>query len=102
MEKNNNKLPIKHNNTELYSWLTSQRIRYKNKPPSITPDQIEKLLSIGFDLEGKGNERNYQQWLLMFDEYKTFIQHNHREPIAKIENKLYIWAQTQRSHFANT
>jgi superfamily II DNA or RNA helicase len=94
----NNKVPTKNTSKDLNSWLYSQRFRYKNG--TLSDEQIFKLTAIGFDLEGKGKDRNEQKWLSQFAEYKQFIENNGREPSVVTENKLYIWVQSQRAHYA--
>lgn len=94
----NNKIPTRNNHKDYNSWLYSQRARYKIN--TLTDEQIEKLKSIGFDLEGKGNEVNEEKWLSQFNDYKSFVNDNGREPSVVTENKLYIWVQSQRAHYA--
>jgi superfamily II DNA or RNA helicase len=93
-----NKIPTKASNKDLYSWLYSQRSRYKNG--TLLNEQIANLITIGFDLEGKGKEINEQKWLAQFTEYKQFVEFNGKEPSVVTENKLYIWVQSQRAHYA--
>ncbi|PZX10895.1 helicase associated protein [Breznakibacter xylanolyticus] len=96
--QDNNKIPTRNDNKDLNSWLYSQRARFKNG--FLTAEQINCLESIGFDLEGKGKEINEQKWLSQFAEYKQFVENNGREPSVVTENKLYIWVQSQRAHYA--
>ncbi len=96
----NGKLPTKVSNKELYIWLMSQRTVYKKG--NLNNTQIQLIKSIGFDLEGLGLEANEQKWLEQFNEYKKFITENNREPSLVNENKLYVWAQTQRALKAGT
>ena len=96
--QDNDKVPTRNTNKDLHSWLYSQRFRYKNG--TLSEEQIIKLTTIGFDLEGKGKEINEQKWLSQYSEYKQFVENNGREPSVVTENKLYIWVQSQRAHYA--
>lgn len=94
----NQKIPTLKQNKDYCSWLYSQRIRFKNG--TLNKIQISKLQMLGFDLLGLGKEMNELKWLSQYKEYKQFIKKNKREPSLTYENKLYVWAQSQRAHFA--
>lgn len=91
----NGKIPTKNAHKDFNSWLYSQRSVFKNG--NLDEEQITKLKSIGFDLEGLGKEKNEEKWLEKFEEYKKFKEQNGREPGPTNENQLYIWVQTQRA-----
>ena len=68
------KIPTRHSNKELYNWLCSQRIRFKNN--RLNKYEINQLKSIEFDLEGKGNEKKRDRWLEMYDNLVAFKKDN--------------------------
>lgn len=98
------KIPTRHSNKELYSWLSSQRIRFKNN--RLNKYEINQLKSIEFDLEGKGNEKNRDKWLEMYDNLVAFRQDNPdswpRFGADGLEGKLYNWCQANRQAQAGT
>jgi hypothetical protein len=94
----NGKIPTKLENAYYYGWLYNQKNFYKNG--TLSDEQVVKLGSIGFDLEINKNEVNAEKWLSQFNEYKNFIDKYGHEPSVVTENKLYIWVQTQRAHYA--
>jgi superfamily II DNA or RNA helicase len=101
----NGKVPTKTSNKDFYSWLHSQRTRYK-KFGTLSNNQIELLKSIGFDMEGRGNEKKRDRWLEMYENLVAFRQDNlDRWPrFGKdgLEGKLYNWCQANRQAQAGT
>src|SRR5690606_33077450 len=96
--KENDKIPTRNDNKDFNSWLYSQRARYNNG--TLPEEQIEKLKSVGFDLEGKGNEVNEQKWQSRLKEYVEFLDTNGNEPSYfgdEYEKALYLWASAQRA-----
>ena len=102
--KINGRTPTRNSNKELNSWLYSQRTRYKNG--SLDESQFEKLISIGFDLEGKGNEKKRDKWLEMYDNLVAFRKDNPdswpKFGADGLEGKLYNWCQANRQAQAGT
>ncbi|CAM3796786.1 DEAD/DEAH box helicase [Pontibacter korlensis] len=97
----NGRTPTYKADKQLYSWLQSQRTRYQNG--NLHPEQIEKLGSVKFDLEGQGKEANEQKWLYKLDSYQSFLEQNGREPSyfnGEGEKQLYNWAAAQRAAMA--
>ena len=88
-------IPTKTKNKDFNSWLYSQRTRYKNG--NLSDDQINKLKSIGFDLDGLGKVRNENKWLEQFNKLKKFIETENRYPGPAREKELYTWVQAQRA-----
>ena len=102
--ENNGRTPTKHSNKDLNSWLYSQRSRYKNG--TLNESQIEQLNSIGFDLEGKGNENKRDRWLEMYGNLVAFRKDNPgswpKSGADGLEGKLYNWCQANRQAQAGT
>jgi superfamily II DNA or RNA helicase len=100
----NNKIPTRHNNKDFNTWLYSQRTTYKKG--NLSNDQIEKLNSIKFDLEGVGNEKRKDKWLEMYENLASYKQSNPDSwPTYKskgIEGKLFNWIQANRQAKAGT
>jgi len=97
-----NKLPTRNTQKNFYSWLGSQRAVYKNG--NLTEEQINKLASIGYDIEAKGKEKFQQNWLKQFNTYKDFRAKYDKDPsyssTDKNERTLYTWVQSQRAVMA--
>lgn len=100
-------LPTRATNKDFYSWLYSQRTRYKNG--TLSEAQINSLKSISFDLEGRGNEKKRDRWLEMYNELCDFRENNpNRWPKSKRsggnakEAQLYNWCQANRQAEAGT
>lgn len=98
------KIPTRHSNKDYNSWLYSQRSRYKNG--TLNESEIEQLKSIGFDLEGKGNEKKRDRWLEMYDNLVVFRKDNPdswpKFGADGLEGKLYNWCQANRQAQAGT
>jgi superfamily II DNA or RNA helicase len=99
-----NKLPTKTTQKDFYSWLGYQRIVFKNG--NLTEEQVQKLASIGFEIESKGIEKFKQNWLNQFNSYKNFQAKYNKEPSSTStdnnEKSLYIWVQAQRAVMAGS
>jgi superfamily II DNA or RNA helicase len=93
----NDKLPTRTTQRDFSSWLSSQRSGFTNNRLSI--EQIKALRSIGYDLDAKGNEREIDRWIEMFENVKSFKLKNNCWPkfgAEGLEGKLYNWCQGQR------
>jgi len=99
----NEKLPTRRAHKDFHSWLSSQRTVYKNN--RLSEEQIEALLSIGYDLDAKGNEKKKERWLEMFENVKDFKAENDSWPkfgADGLEGQMYNWCQAQRMVQAGT
>ena len=99
--RENGKLPTRLEHKKHISWLNSQRAVYKKG--NLSEDQINKLIAIGYDLEGK---RNLNKWLVMYDNLVAFRSHNPgswpKYGAAGTEGQLYNWCQSNRQAKAGT
>lgn len=91
----NGKIPTRNDHKEFYSWLNSQRSRYKNG--HLTETEISKLKSIEFDLVGLGKERDEENWLNQFNNLKKYIEQIGKYPSKGDNKSLYLWVQNQRA-----
>jgi superfamily II DNA or RNA helicase len=102
--KENGKLPTRTKQKEFHSWLGSQRAVYKKD--NLSEDQINKLIAIGYDLEGKGNEKKRERWLEMYDNLVAFRQDNPdswpKFGADGLKGQLYNWIQANRQAVAGT
>ena len=100
----NDKIPTRHNHKDFNTWLYSQRATYKKG--NLSNEQIEKLNSIKFDLEGLGNEKKKDRWLEMYENLVSYKQSNPDSwPTYKsigIEGQLHNWIQANRQAQAGT
>jgi len=97
------KLPTKTTEKELNSWLLSQRQTYKNN--RLSKDQVDSLLSIGFDFDAKGKEIKEENWRKALNQIALFKQQNGNWPkfeSSGLEKELYNWGQSQRQVYAQT
>jgi len=99
-----NKLPTRTSQKNFQSWLGSQKTVHKNG--NLTEEQVEKLASIGFDIEAKGNEKKRDRWLEMYENLVLFKQNNPENwpkfGADKLEGQLYNWCQANRQAQAGT
>ncbi|MFV7234835.1 Helicase associated domain protein [Flavobacterium sp. ZB4R12] len=94
----NNKLPTGVTNKDFYSWLSSQKVKYKNG--NLSEQQIMNLKSIGFNLITEGKEKNEEKWTERLNQYSDFIKENKKEPsyaAGGVEKILYLWCAAQRA-----
>ncbi|PJJ09283.1 Mrr restriction endonuclease-like protein [Flavobacterium sp. 1] len=100
----NLKLPTRNSNKDLHSWLNSQRSKYKNG--TLSEEQIISLQSIGYYLEGKGNQDKEDRWLEMFNNLVDFKKKNSNDwpkfGSDGLEAQLYNWCQANRQAQAGT
>ncbi len=96
----NGKLPTRTTHKDYHTWLSSQRTRYKNG--TLSSEEIQKIKSLGYDLEARGKERFEEKWFAQFNEYKEFVNQTDREPSYRTESEkqLYLWASAQRAVMA--
>ena len=98
VNQNGGKMPTANSNKEFNSWLMSQRISYKKN--HLDQYKVDMLIELGFDMEGKGNERKIDVWISKYEQIKQFIlEHNGSWPAPsgdKEEKTLYLWCQAQR------
>ncbi|WP_303923600.1 DEAD/DEAH box helicase [Draconibacterium sediminis] len=99
----NGKFPTHRTNKRLSSWLNSQKIRYKNG--NLSDEFAQKIIDIGFDIDGNGKAKIKERWLEMFEAVKHFtITENDWPKIGKegLEGQMYNWCQAQRQAQAGT
>lgn len=98
------KSPTRLSHKDFHSWLGSQRTRFKNG--NLSEEQIKNLESIGYDLEGKGNQDKEERWLEMFNKLLEFRKKNQNDwpkfGSDGFEGQLYNWCQANRQAQAGT
>lgn len=96
------KSPTKKSNTDLYNWLSVQRLKFRNN--QLSEEELKKLTVLGINLDPISKREDI--WDMKLAALVRFRQKNpERWPSYfgdEIEKRLFEWCQTQRQVFAGT